>query len=1054
MALYKLKNAREATAPLQNYAGDNSWIRNQRASLGYETPTLASASTVTRGDIQKEKANNSQPSTLENLLAGIAKPFKDVGQTVVGMIGTGVASIKDLAEGTTGSATGYKNGTSEWVEGKNTDAFKKWLYGKDDIKDVYPEAAGTALNAAADLATLAIPAAAGAGSAATKAATSIGGNAIAGAVGGVGDELAQNGNDATLESVLKRAAVGGVTGAAVGGMNKGLNNALASGTTNRLLNNKLTNSAIGRGALSGAVGGAIGGGGTVAADGGDLGEIANAALSGAGTGAISGATTAAATKALTKAGTAARDKIWEAERNYANSKAGYNGTSIYSSEALENGYDDRNKLVKAINKYNDDVTAKGNLGSQITEISDDGSTLTLNDGRRVTTDSMLKKLNVNGVEQIGINNLDDTDETTTTKATNYENLDKWDKLAREGGYETYDDVVRGYMKDNPGVPKEKITAGAVLTWMDENPGDYNPNATKIAEPTKKIQKKNALQKIGSELQRDSQEIKNKGLLDSLDKKTAQRAIDTGAIDKLSKMGVDPQNYDDYAETSSYVNKAMSDLAKNSGVMVEAPELASEIAYDNLDVVLSDTAQKKYNGIIKQIVADGKSPSQYSASYLLEKSRELGTKAANLRGNTDDVKGLRAALTDAKYTLRNYANDALASNNVTGQSTTQQIASGLKKMGANQKVIDYYTSPNADGSEPTASDYISRSSLFEQARDMGSESAAEQYTRSASKMPQNVTSAVVRSSGVDIPAKTILSNTVAPVAGAVTNAAGKAIGKVGDALAGVSGTGATTTQTGNVPSLLMLNNIGRQVERNEAWANDGRASSNQITLESVMNPEAFGDTATGVDGTYATSTVDTPTNQTQYNTGNNATLTSANLNATQNQIQTWQTGLQMMDYLRTGMQNALNAGDLDAYKQIATIYDYAYDAYDMEGYQTALKNATTQSTTKLSQTQQRANAAAISLQQLANMQPDMGYNLSNIPLVGSIATLGGNEYESTAKSLATQIGYMLSGANISKTEAENIGKAYVPQPWDSEEMRQYKLNLAAQIIAQYQNSYAE
>lgn len=163
---------------------------------------------------------------------------------------------------------------------------------------------------------------------------------------------------------------------------------------------------------------------------------------------------------------------------------------------------------------------------------------------------------------------------------------------------------------------------------------------------------------------------------------------------------------------------------------------------------------------------------------------------------------------------------------------------------------------------------------------------------------------------------------------------------------------------------------------------------------------------------------------------------------------------MMDYLRAGMQNALSAGDLDAYKYIATIYDYAYNAYDMDGYQTALKAASTQSSTKLSQTQQRANAAAISLNQLMQMSPDLGYNLSGIPVIGNIATFGGNQYEATAKSLATQIGYMLSGANISKTEAENIGKAYVPQPMDSEETRRYKLNLATQIIQQYQNSYAE
>ena len=51
-----------------------------------------------------------------------------------------------------------------------------------------------------------------------------------------------------------------------------------------------------------------------------------------------------------------------------------------------------------------------------------------------------------------------------------------------------------------------------------------------------------------------------------------------------------------------------------------------------------------------------------------------------------------------------------------------------------------------------------------------------------------------------------------------------------------------------------------------------------------------------------------------------------------------------------------------------------------------------------------------------------------------------------------IGYMLSGANIKQDEAEAIGKAYVPQPFDNDATRQYKLQQARKIIQQYQNTY--
>jgi hypothetical protein len=133
------------------------------------------------------------------------------------------------------------------------------------------------------------------------------------------------------------------------------------------------------------------------------------------------------------------------------------------------------------------------------------------------------------------------------------------------------------------------------------------------------------------------------------------------------------------------------------------------------------------------------------------------------------------------------------------------------------------------------------------------------------------------------------------------------------------------------------------------------------------------------------------------------------------------------------------------------------------YKEAMSNVSKQSTNtsessttgkKLTATQQRANAAMNSLEKISNMEPDLGYNLSGIPVIGNIATLGGNDYQAEATSLAQQIGYMVSGANIKKEEAEAIGKAYVPQPFDSESTRRNKLQRAYEVIQQYQNGYVE
>ena len=124
-----------------------------------------------------------------------------------------------------------------------------------------------------------------------------------------------------------------------------------------------------------------------------------------------------------------------------------------------------------------------------------------------------------------------------------------------------------------------------------------------------------------------------------------------------------------------------------------------------------------------------------------------------------------------------------------------------------------------------------------------------------------------------------------------------------------------------------------------------------------------------------------------------------------------------------MSTAINNNDVTAF---ASLYGMYQDALSQLS-----KNNTADANVKLSDTQRRAYAAENSLDELEQLTPDFAYTVSNIPLVGNIATLGGNTYDSAANSLATQIGYMLSGANIKEEEAQRIGQSYVPQPLDNE-----------------------
>lgn len=237
--------------------------------------------------IDQKYENKGLGGFLGDIVGGIGKGIGDVGKGVFGLIGTGVASARDLVGGTVGG-----KGT-EWNEGKETDAFKKWLNGTDDLQDAYAKTAGTSLNAATTLGSVAIPAA-GAGTALGKVAAGTAVNTAAGALGGVADELQMQGKDASWEGATNRALSGAAAGLATGALGSKIGNANTA-LGSKVLNNKLATSTLGRGALTGAVGGAVGGGTSAALSGGD---IESAALQGALTGAGTGAVQAGAMRAL------------------------------------------------------------------------------------------------------------------------------------------------------------------------------------------------------------------------------------------------------------------------------------------------------------------------------------------------------------------------------------------------------------------------------------------------------------------------------------------------------------------------------------------------------------------------------------------------------------------------------------------------------------------------------------------------------------------------------------------------------------------------------------
>lgn len=175
-------------------------------------------------------------------------------------------------------------------------------------------------------------------------------------------------------------------------------------------------------------------------------------------------------------------------------------------------------------------------------------------------------------------------------------------------------------------------------------------------------------------------------------------------------------------------------------------------------------------------------------------------------------------------------------------------------------------------------------------------------------------------------------------------------------------------------------------------------------------------------------------QTQYENAKNIIDSLPTANTTANK------GVQQLQTISNAMEAALAAGDITAYGQLADLYKKAYAIYGQD---------TTATTAKaLSANQAKALTAQGQLEKLAQMSPDAGTALANSPLGFLVNLGGGNEYANQAKSLATTLGYLLSGANIKESEAERIGQAYVPTAFDSEAVKQQKIERARQLIQSY------
>ena len=603
-------------------------------------------------------------------------------------------------------------------------------------------------------------------------------------------------------------------------------------------------------------------------------------------------------------------------------------------------------------------------------------------------------------------------------------------------------------------PEAEVSATAT-GWGDKN----MTNASK---------KRNILQRAGETLQETGQATKDSQVYSKLKGNTAEEMARKNSVQRLRELGFNSTDYDRAANLSEVINKYYDDAVKATKTPIEAPQLrniANEIA-DDLRISAENKADliKNLNSMLDDAVArDGKiseyTMDRYTPADLEKVAKKLGVMEQNLittnqGGSKKKIRNLRPeveeyarALGEARNRLRNEIGEM-------ADYDGKELAARMKDAGATQKQIDYVTKGGTLRSAKAAT------SLFEDARTMADQIKADAFKRGANATNStNFITQVTNASG----ASNLVNMAARPVAnviGTIEKGAGKVISGIGNKLAGTAGENAgetagrlangaknlasgaadlanrataslnndylagvngIRTRNGNTIEFNALGNQAQQFANKQMGKAEAERSQNRLE-----NAQAVANAQNEYDNALA-----------DYN------AQEANYNAQMAQVQNQATGASQLDRIAAAMEMALNAGDITAYGQLADLYKQAYNIYEMQNPQTKNESKA------LSANQAKALTAQQQLDALAQMTPDAGTVASGIPLLGGLVDLtGGNQYANQASSLATTLGYLLSGANIKESEAQRIGQAYVPTAFDSEAVRQQKLERARQLIQSY------
>ena len=579
------------------------------------------------------------------------------------------------------------------------------------------------------------------------------------------------------------------------------------------------------------------------------------------------------------------------------------------------------------------------------------------------------------------------------------------------------------------------------------------------------QKRNKLQKFGDTLQDTGQKTQDQSVIGKLKGNLADEMAAKNSVQRLRDLGFEPSDYEQAANLSEVANKWYDDQVKNSKVKLDMPDtykLADEAAYYRQ--LSADQADKLKMDITKRLDAvrkTGGGISTFDAAGLEKVAKGLGQDAermttTNYGGSKKRISNLSAdaeayanALNDIKAQLRSKVDDMTDYN-------PDSLRKVLKNAGATDQQIDYL----ADAKSMAA---VKRNtSLLEDARNMSRQIKSSPLKRGANAdASTNFTTQAANASGIS----GLLNMIAQPIGGAVgrvEKGVGKAISGAGDILAGNGGkimpeslsnalsagvdkfansaintTNVANSQAGNLVSAL-TNAAQRNAIRQNAVTQSGVASNN-VASQNAMNDAQMGMNAAKADYDAAMQA---------YNNAQAMAVPETNANTAK------------LEQITRAMDLALAAGDLNAYSQLASLYQTAYKIY-------APSETTAGGASSLNATQQgnlaKLESAGSAIDQLEQLYNQAGGGQGR--LGGKIAELGASlgmnsaasSYNSAARGLVNQIAAAVGKTDSLNTEGE-VQRALdlVPKITDTPEEAQVKLQSLRNMLnankQTYQNIY--